>query len=366
MVLTRLAILGAGGDLTARMLLPALVRLAEKRLLPEGLTLLAVDRDEADTESFRTALRHEVRRLDPSIPPASLDALLRALEYRRADAMSPGELADALDPQSPLAVYLALPPALFAPAARALATMGLPKGSRIVVEKPFGTDLASAEALNRQLREAVPESAVHRIGHFLAKQTVQNLLGLRFANRVFEPLWSRDHVARMEISWDEMLTVEDRGGYYDEAGALRDMIQNHLLQLPCLVAMDQPPTLSEEDLRDRKVDLLRAVRRPRPNEVARRTRRARYTAGTVGERAVPSYADEPDVDPARNTETFAQVTLEVESRRWAGVPFVLRSGKALARDRREIRRTHPRDVVAGGTSPARVPGWLERAHGGVT
>ena len=218
---------------------------------------------------------------------------------------------------------------MFLPTLEALARASLPQG-RVVIEKPFGEDLASAQALNRLLHQSFPENAVFRIDHFLHLQTVQNVLGLRFANRIVEQLWNRDHVERVEIVWDESLTLEGRASYYDRAGALKDMIQNHLLQLLCLVGMEAPLTLDERTLRDRKIDVLRAVRRLSPEEVEQYTVRARYTAGRIGERQVPSYADEEGIDPARGTETFAQVTLWVDNWRWAGVPFVLRSGKAWA------------------------------------
>jgi glucose-6-phosphate 1-dehydrogenase len=233
-------------------------------------------------------------------------------------------------------VYLALPPAAFEAAIRAIRDVGSPDGSRIVVEKPFGSDLESARRLNRLIHEAFPEDGVYRIDHFLHRQTVQNVLGLRFANRVFEPMWNRENIARVEIRWDETVGAEGRAGYYDRAGALRDMIQNHLLQLACLVGMEPPATMTARDLRDRKVEFLRAVRRLAPEDVATRTVRARYGAGRVGERPVRAYVDEEGVDPGRETETFAEVSLEVDNWRWAGVPFVLRTGKSLGRDRREI------------------------------
>jgi glucose-6-phosphate 1-dehydrogenase len=225
---------------------------------------------------------------------------------------------------------------VFLPTLEALAGASLPMGSRVVIEKPFGEDLASAQALNRLLHQSFPENAVFRIDHFLHLHTVQNVLGLRFANRIFEQLWNRDHVDWVEIVWDENLTLEGRASYYERVGALKDMIQNHLLQLLCLVGMEAPLTLDERTLRDRKIDVLRAVRRLSPEEVERYSIRARYTAGRIGERQVPSYADEAGIDPAHATETFAQVTLWVDNWRWAGVPFVLRSGKALGRERREI------------------------------
>jgi glucose-6-phosphate 1-dehydrogenase len=210
------------------------------------------------------------------------------------------------------------------------------EGSRILIEKPFGEDLASAKRLNGLLHENFAEEAVYRIDHFLHRQTFQNVLGLRFANRVFEPLWHRDHIERVEIRWDETVALEGRAGYYDQAGALLDMIQNHLLQLACLVGMEPPTSMGADDLRNGKAAFLRAVRRMSPGEVAKQTLRARYTAGGEPGRERPAYVDEEGVDPARGTETFAEVRLEVDNERWAGVPFVLRTGKALARDRREI------------------------------
>jgi glucose-6-phosphate 1-dehydrogenase len=225
--------------------------------------------------------------------------------------------------REPIIAYLALPPGVFLPTLEALARANLLPGSRVVIEKPFGEDLASAQALNRLLHQSFPENAVFRIDHSLHLQTVQNVLGLRFANRIFEQLWNRDHVERVEIVWDESLTLEGRASYYDRVGALKDMLQNHLLQLLCLVGMEAPLTLDERRLRDRKIDVLRAVRRLSPDEVEHYTVRARYTAGRIGERQVPSYTDEEGIDPAYGTETFAQVTLWMDNWRWAGVPFPL-------------------------------------------
>ena len=238
--------------------------------------------------------------------------------------------------EDPAVVYLALPPAVFGPAITAMNVAGLPTGSHIVIEKPFGSDLASARELNELLHGFLPEDSVYRIDHFLHKQTVQNILGLRFANRVFEPVWTRDHIEGVEIVWDETLGLEGRAGYYDRTGALLDMVQNHLLQLLALVAMQRPSSLSPRDLRDRKVEILRTIRRHDPVEVRLRTVRARYTAGTIAGRAVPSYVDEHGVDPSRDTETYAEAEFRIDDPRWEGTPFRLRTGKALARARREI------------------------------
>jgi len=328
----RLVIFGAGGDLTARELMPALAQLHEAGQLPPGFSVLGIARDDWSTHRLREALE----RYASAVSPQSRNALLAAVEYRRADVTDRGQVVAALQPlREPIIAYLALPPGVFLPTLAALAGASLPPESRVVIEKPFGEDLAAAQELNRLLHQSFPENAVFRIDHFLHLQMVQNVLGLRFANHIFEPLWNRDHVERVEIVWDESLTLEGRA-YYDRAGALKDMLQNHLLQLLCLVGMEAPLTLDERALRDRKLDVLRAVRHLSPEEVERDTIRARYTAGRIGERQVPSYVDEAGIDPARGTETFAQVTLWVDNWRWAGVPFVLRSGKALGRERREI------------------------------
>ena len=333
----RFVILGATGDLTGRYLTPALVSLHRDGALPVRPPIVGVGQEPWDTTTFRRHIAERLARHAAGLPAASRDAVVGLLEYRQADVTDAAQLAAALGPpDAPLALYLALPPAVGAAVLRALAEVALPDGSRVVAEKPFGTDRASARELKRLLARSFPERAVFRMDHFLGKQTVQNVLGLRFANRVFEYLWNRDHVERVEITWDETVALEGRAGYYDRAGALRDMVQNHLLQLLCLVGIEPPTGFDEARFRDRKADLLRAVRPLTRADVVAHTVRARYTAGRVGDRAVPAYAEEPGVDPGRGTETFAQVTLFVDNWRWAGVPFVLRTGKALAADRHAI------------------------------
>jgi glucose-6-phosphate 1-dehydrogenase len=332
-----LIVFGAAGDLTGRYLLPSLARLATARSLPPDLHIRGVGREDLDSDQFR---KHAEQRLDQHAADVPVDArreVLDQLDYVVADVTDPAAVAASIRGlPTPIAFYLALPPTLFAPTVTALAQAGIPPHSRIVLEKPFGSDQDSARELNRLLAEVADEDSIFRVDHFLAKQTVQNVLGLRFANRIFEPLWNAQHIQAVEIVWDETLTLEGRASYYDRAGALRDMLQNHLLQLLCLVAMEPPHTLTARDLRDRKVDVLRAVRALTPDEVTRHTTRARYTAGHIGDRPVPDYTAEPGVDPSRETETYAAMTCWIDNWRWAGVPFRLRSGKALGARRSHI------------------------------
>jgi glucose-6-phosphate 1-dehydrogenase len=333
----RIVILGAGGDLTGRYLLPALATLYERGQLPRPLTVIGAGRHDWSDERFRRHAGEQLDRYGAGVPAGFGDRL----RWRRADAGDPADLrgllgGDGDDGKGPAVFYLALPPAVYPAAVDALVALRPPAGSRLVVEKPFGTGLASAQDLNRRIGQTFGEQAVFRVDHFLAKQTVQNVLGLRFANRLFEAVWHRSHISHVEIVWDETLGLEGRAGYYDHTGALRDMLQNHLLQLLALVAMEPPAGLGERDLRDRKLDVLRATRAVGPDEADRPSVRARYTAGTVDGRRLPDYVDEPGVDPGRHTETFAQVDLLIDNWRWAGVPFRLRSGKALAADRTEI------------------------------
>lgn len=332
-----LLLLGAGGDLSRRYLLPALAHLQRAGRLPDALTIIGVGREDGDDDAFAQQAAAALAEHAAEVDFAHRAALCRQLRYVAADVTSAEDLRPIVRcADGPVLVYLALPHTLFAATVTALTAVGLPAGSQLVVEKPFGTDLADARDLNRLVAALLPEDAVFRVDHFLTMSSVLNLLGLRFANRVWEPIWHAGHVARVDITWDETLGLEGRAGYYDSAGALRDMLQNHLLQLLCLVAMEPPTSLGERDLRDRKVDVLRATRPPAPHQMAERTVRGRYTAGTVDGRALSAYVEAPGVDPTRGTETFAEVTLTVDNWRWAGVPFTLRSGKALAEDRREI------------------------------
>jgi glucose-6-phosphate 1-dehydrogenase len=260
-------------------------------------------------------------------------------------------------------MYLALPAGLFPAAISAFGGSALPPGSRVVVEKPFGVDLQSAIHLNRllgRLSGSASEPTVYRVDHVLAMSTVQNLIALRFSNRVFQTIWSREHVEQVEILWEETLGLEGRAGYYDHVGALKDVMQNHMVQLLALVAMEGAEDLGELAMQNRRVELLRSVRPLTMEAVAERTRRGRYAQGTLQSdagagRPVPAYAQELGVDPHRNTETFAEVALEIDTPRWNGTRFLLRAGKALARRRKEV-ILHFRPV--GGSDPNQLRNHL--------
>jgi glucose-6-phosphate 1-dehydrogenase len=335
-VIQRLVVFGATGDLTGRYLLPALAALHTADLLDEDFRLIGASREDWGSEKFRSWASAQLDQYAAEYPVSARHAVARMASYRQTDASDPADVASLIAGAGPIAAYLALPPVVFPAAVAALREAGLPEGSRVVLEKPFGVDLNSAIQLNQQLADFLPEQAVFRVDHFLAMTTVQNVLGTRLANRVLEPIWNSTHVAEVEIVWDESLALEGRAGYYDGAGALKDMLQNHLLQVLCLVAMEPPVSVGERDLRSRKVDVLRSVRALTDEDVTMRTRRARYTAGKIGDRDVPAYADEEGVDPARHTETFAQVELEIDNWRWPDTVFRLRSGKALGVDRKEV------------------------------
>ena len=330
-----LAILGGTGDLANRYLLPAMARLFGAGEVDASLQVLALGRSAREQDEYLRAVEARLEAADDVIDEAARQLLLDRLTYRAVDMASGDSLRQVIGSEAAV-VYLALPPSAFFTAIEGLRDASLHPDTMIVVEKPFGENLESARRLNALLHSAFPEQRVFRIDHFLHQQTVQNILGLRFANRLFEPLWRAEHVARVDIVWDETLGLEGRAGYYDRAGALRDVIQNHLLQLLALIAMEPPAHLNERDLRDQKLAVLRAVRTPSQDDVRQRTTRARYSAGTAAGRPLPDYAREEGVEPARETETFACVELAIDNWRWGGVPFRLRTGKALGEGRRYI------------------------------
>jgi glucose-6-phosphate 1-dehydrogenase len=335
-MIDRLAIFGATGDLTARFLLPGLAALHDAGLLSERFALTGSAREDWDGEQFRSWAAAQLERHAPDLPAAARQAVVSASGYRAADVRDSGSVAAVVEGSGPVAAYLALPPAIFPSAVSALRDAGLPEGSRIVLEKPFGEDLKSAESLNRLLAETMSEQGVFRVDHFLAMTTVQNILGFRLANRLIEPIWNSAHIAEIDIVWEESLALEGRAVYYDGVGALKDMLQNHLLQLLCLVAMEPPVSLGERDLRDHKLDVLRSVRPLTSADASQGSRRARYSAGRSGDGDVPSYVDEEGVDPALGTETFAEISLQIDNWRWLGTKFRLRTGKAISSDRKEV------------------------------
>lgn len=328
-----LVILGASGDLSSRLLLPAIGQLITNH--PERrFRLVGSGAEEWTDAHWRSVVRASFRTVKASGP--AVDELLEHTTYLSADVTKPDDLQRILDAcEGAPALYFALPPAVTATACEALGRLTLPAGLTFALEKPFGTDKRSATALNRRLATLVPEEHIQRVDHFLGRSTVLNLIGLRFANSILEPVWNGDHIQSVDIVYDETLGLEGRARYYDHAGALMDMIQSHLLQVLAVFAMEPPSALDATDLRDAKAAVLRATRLWKDDPAAS-SRRARYTAGTIDGRSLPAYTNEPGVDPANDTETLAEVTVQIDTWRWAGVPFTLRSGKALGTRRREI------------------------------
>jgi glucose-6-phosphate 1-dehydrogenase len=330
-----LVVFGGAGDLAGRFVLPGLAELDDAGDLPDDQTVLAVGRDEQSDDDYRDWARERLAEHAGHVPEEARERLLGRLGYLQGSGTDADDVRRVLERAGGVpVVYLALPNTVFLPTLQALAEVGLPEGAAIAVEKPFGENADDARELNAVLAQLLPEEAVFRVDHFMATQTVLNILGLRFANRLFEAVWNAGHVERVEIVFDETLGLEGRAGYYDTAGALRDMLQNHLLQQLAVIAMEPPTSIDAASLAARKADVLRAVQSPA--DLARDTVRARYTAGTADGQELPDYTAEDGVDPARETETYAEYTVTIDNWRWAGVPFRLRSGKALARNRQEI------------------------------
>ena len=336
-MIERMVLLGASGDLTSRLLIPALAQLAEDDLLPPGFTILGSSNAEWSTDDFRQHIATGLEK-HSTVTPATRDAVVEMLSFQAADVTRPEDVSQLLggDDRPDTLVYLALPPSLFPMVLSALAAGRLRSSDAVAIEKPFGTDLASAQHLNEMLRIQLPEPTIFRVDHFLSDELVRRVIVLRFLNRVFEPTWNSVHVERVDISWLESLTLEGRASYYDGAGALKDMVQNHLMEVMSMVLMEQPARIDANSFRSTRVEALRTVATPTAERMRQDTVRARYSAGMIGTRQVPSYVDEPGVDPSRDTETYAALTLEVNSPRWAGVPFTLRSGKAMPSDSAEI------------------------------
>ncbi|HEX8919815.1 MAG TPA: glucose-6-phosphate dehydrogenase [Chloroflexota bacterium] len=347
-----LVIFGATGDLAHRKLVPALYNLADQELLPDKLAIVGFGRSQRDDDDFRDGLRQSVEESGTKISPESWDTFAQRITYVRGrydDEDSFKKLAEELDRIDERAetrnhrlFYLATPPNVYADVVGNLGRAELNKPheeggwSRLIVEKPFGRDLETARALDRCIHGVFDESQVYRIDHYLGKETVQNIFVLRFINGIFEPIWNRNYVDHVQITVAESLGVEGRGGYYEEAGAVRDMLQSHLLQLLTLTAMEPPSEFTGDKVRDEKVKVLDALQFPGPDDVGHCVVAGQYSRGMVDGRYVPGYHDEHDVSVRSTTETYVAAKLLVNNWRWAGVPFYLRTGKRMAKRVSEI------------------------------
>jgi glucose-6-phosphate 1-dehydrogenase len=345
---------GATGDLTKRMLMPAMYNLRLGDILPSNFGIIGFSRQDMTSEQFRDSMKDAVdqfSRSGPAKDPLWSDFAQRItyvsgdfddLEAFRKLRRQLEDNDEKLGTQNNRLFYLSTPPPVFGKIIEQLSAVGLgPKDqahgwSRIIIEKPFGTDLDSARALQAEVTKVFEERQVYRIDHYLGKEPVQDIMALRFANVIFEPIWNRRYVDCVQITAAETVGVEGRGGYYDSAGALRDMIQNHVLNLLALVAMEPPISPSADDIRNEKFKVLSALRPIAPEQVSKMTARGQYGPGLIEGKPVPGYRDEPSVDPNSNTETFASVKFLIDNWRWADVPFYLRSGKRLARKTSEI------------------------------
>jgi glucose-6-phosphate 1-dehydrogenase len=343
---TVFVIFGGTGDLNARKLAPALYNLYLEGWLPEHFALIGTGRTKLSDEEFQGRMLKDINEFSRTgkVADDKWAGFGPHVHYQAADVQNAatykdfGKLIKGLEKewQAPANViyYLAVAPNFFPIIAENLAKAGLTEDAertRIVIEKPFGHDLESAKELNALLGRIFEEKQIYRIDHYLGKETVQNIMAFRFANAIMEPLWNREHIEHVQISVTENLGVGERTGYYDGSGALRDMIQNHLLQLLCIVAMEPPVRFTAEEVRDRKVDVLRAMRRFTPETVREQAVRGQYGAGWLEGQQVPGYREEPGANPQSNTETFAAVKFFVDNWRWQGVPFYLRTGKRLHR-----------------------------------
>ncbi|MEM9292915.1 MAG: glucose-6-phosphate dehydrogenase [Acidobacteriota bacterium] len=341
-----MVVVGGTGDLAHRKLLPALYYLHRHDDLPETGRIVAVAREETTREQFLQDLEKSCRQ---HVSPGDFTAedwssFAERLHYLAVDAAnieSLGGLRTVLDDDGGTSrtrvFYLATPPNLYGTISRAIAEAGLiDDTSRIVLEKPIGHDLASASAINTAVGEVFAETQIYRIDHYLGKETVQNLISLRFANALFEPMWNSSHIDHVQITVAETLGVEGRGGYYDHAGALRDMVQNHILQLLCLTAMEPPSRLEQDFIRQEKIKVLRALRPMSRDDIAHKTVRGQYRPGIIDGKSVGGYLEEEDIRPSSRTETFVALKAEVDNWRWAGVPFYLRTGKAMGHRVSEI------------------------------
>jgi glucose-6-phosphate 1-dehydrogenase len=339
-----LVLFGASGDLTKRLLMPTLYNLACDRLLPKRFAVVGMALEEWSTDEFRERMSRDIRSFNtrPEFDSAVWNELCKSLYYLPGKFDDAGafqrlrERVAALDAEHDtggnLLFYLAVPPTLIGLISSGIGKAGFknqPGWKRIIVEKPFGRDLHSAEVLNTQLVADWQENEIYRVDHYLGKETVRNILAFRFANGMFEPLWNRDHIDHIQISVTESVGVEWRGNYYDRAGALRDMVQNHMLQMIASVCMEPAISFAADDIRDEKAKVLRAIQVYAPEEVPENTVRGQYGAGRMDGKDWAAYRQEPNVSPQSNVETFAALRLYIDNWRWEGVPIYLRTGKAL-------------------------------------
>jgi glucose-6-phosphate 1-dehydrogenase len=347
-----MVIFGAGGDLTKRKLIPALLNLASAKLLPESFAIIGLANNDLTTDSLRAQLTEEIKEFAScEVTPELWDWFLKRIYYMRADFSDANayqllkqEIAKAEKTHNIPGnhfYYLAVAPQFFGTVVRQLGAAGLAqetngRWARVIIEKPFGRDLESAKALNREIKQVLEEPQIYRIDHYLGKETVQNIMIFRFGNGIFEPIWNRRYIDHVQITAGETVGVEQRGGYYETAGALRDMVPNHLFQLVSLTAMEPPISFHADSVRDEQAKALHAIQIPTPEEVLTMTVRGQYGAGVIGNEHVPAYRSEPKVQADSTTETFAGLKLRIDNWRWADVPFYLRTGKRLGSRATEI------------------------------
>lgn len=349
-----MVIFGASGDLTSRKLLPAIYNLAREHYLPGGFSLVGFARTPMTNEQFRQEMFDAVQEFSRNKPVSQpvWDSFSQGIFYQAADYGDPaayeklGELLGQIDRERGTmgnrVFYLATPPGVYSTIVQQLGSSGLAKPAsgdswvRIIIEKPFGRDLESAHALNQLVGQVFAEDQIYRIDHYLGKETVQNILVFRFANGIFEPIWNRRYIDHVQITVSETIGMEGRGGYYDESGTIRDMVQNHMMQILALICMEPPIAMGANAVRDEKVKVLHAIRPIQPDQVLEFTVRGQYGPGVIGGKQVTGYRQEKGVKPNSLTETYVAIKLFVDNWRWAGVPIYLRSGKRLPKRVSEV------------------------------
>ncbi|MDH4585533.1 glucose-6-phosphate dehydrogenase [Pseudomonas sp. BN415] len=329
-----LVLFGGLGDLALRKLFPALYQLDRAGLLSADTRILALGRENGEPDSHITAIGDHLRCYVPAkeVEEGAVQRFMSRLDYLTMDFLDASAypaLADKLGPVARLIAYFATPAAVYGAICAGLAATGLAERTRVVLEKPIGHDLESSRAVNDAVAAHFPENRTYRIDHYLGKETVQNLIALRFANSLFETQWNQHHISHVEITVAEQVGIEGRWGYFDQAGQLRDMIQNHLLQLLCLIAMDPPSDLSADSIRDEKVKVLKALAPIAQEQLGQQVVRGQYVTGNILGKTVPGYLEEENANTHSDTETFVALRAEIRNWRWSGVPFYLRTGKRM-------------------------------------